>query len=664
MNRLSLFFRLVLFAGALVMPHALVAAEPRDTPTGQVPIVVVDETGGLVPHATVSSLGPRSYSYDQAEWKPVELDALAHGSFDGEVGKQYYLRAVAADYAPSYVEIYANGFALVEPTTVTLWRGATVRGKLVHKDPIATASGTISAEFWKINENNRQGRLGNYLTEFRELLTTASLAPDGTFEMQNMPPGDVRFQLNMAGYTTDDFEFEQLLFGVPKTGVADIEIPVVRTGYLAGRVTYRMGEPAAGITLEVTDTEDWRHSFGRAKTDQHGRFRILNVPELDYRLAAADGIPGHLDNQINVDDIELRITKSRDPEPRDFKVRGRVWDAVTNKPFAGKFTVEPIPNSVGPKTVEYSIEEPGRFTVFSPDHLDGSDIKVWAEGYLPVKCSLAGDAVSKIALAPPGRLSGIVVDSKTSAPVAGVRLWSEKFQDYQTSTSADGKFEFPVYPAEVMDTLVVRPEPAHVETTMRVKAEPGTEATSITIAVDPALAWHGRLVQGREEIPVVGEEFEFGGTAKNLEYGGVGKTDADGRFTAYGTEDKTRLYLKNRRLEVYMPESRAGDKEGFTVKLGTSTVVVENSRGNIGYFDMDATIDGLDYRYCSNYSRQNYLMATDEGGRATVTGLPAGQWRLAMRNEAPYGNRGNRNEPVIVTVDVPEAGEVEVRVSE
>jgi hypothetical protein len=127
----------------------------------------------------------------------------------------------------------------------------------------------------------------------------------GRYGFSKLPAG--RYSLvavpspNRAGYQSSPYG------GAPATEIArgkpieladgqrleNIDITLLRTGVIAGRVTHIDGQPAAGIQVNALQIRPGRDpaAIGHADTDDLGRFRLFNLPPGDYMVMASTG-PG------------------------------------------------------------------------------------------------------------------------------------------------------------------------------------------------------------------------------------------------------------------------------------------------------------------------------------------------------------------------------------
>jgi hypothetical protein len=207
--------------------------------------------------------------------------------------------------------------------------------------------------------------------------------------------------------------------------------PAAQQGALRGRVTAGGGQPVAGALVVATSA----HAFGagavpaaQAATGADGRFRLAGLIAGPYRLSArAEGhAPGSARGLAAAGEGEEVLIELADGG----RLRGCVRDAATGAPVA-PFTV-----LVFTRRGPLWLEPQRRLSVLDPagcyaldDLQPGPAVVVFsAPGRAPsaertVEVPLPpGEAVLDGALEAGGRLTGLVRDDATGAPLAGARV--------------------------------------------------------------------------------------------------------------------------------------------------------------------------------------------------------------------------------------------------
>ena len=247
-----------------------------------------------------------------------------------------------------------------------------------------------------------------------------------------------------------------------------------------GKVIDQTGRPVADATVIVisaqprtgraTTCPTCYEDCGRtAKTGPDGQYVMLEFDTtLSYRLAAiADGRRAHLVEGVVPTGRPINFSLEALPMelPPGTRVRGRVLDPA-GKPIAGAL-VEPKSRQVGTRTsfgalTQYGVDpvavtnSKGEFLITSTEPADGFGLDVKAPRFAPKRFELlpTGDDVekNKLAVDEGGAVRGrLVRDGKPAegalVGVAHIDRSSRVFAGhFETSTDADGKFEFQYLP--------------------------------------------------------------------------------------------------------------------------------------------------------------------------------------------------------------------------
>ncbi|MFI7446383.1 S8 family serine peptidase [Nonomuraea sp. NPDC049714] len=151
-----------------------------------------------------------------------------------------------------------------------------------------------------IDERDREPLAGVTVTRADGRSVTSD--EDGRFEMR-LPAGEHDLKLSRFGYhaRTMDVRVQADRFAEVRPGLAR-----TRWGTVSGQVVYGpTGSSVPGATVRVLDVPDPL----TARTDRHGRYRIENVPEGDYRVSAfAAGVSRSDPVDVSVDGRRARGT--------------------------------------------------------------------------------------------------------------------------------------------------------------------------------------------------------------------------------------------------------------------------------------------------------------------------------------------------------------------
>lgn len=113
---------------------------------------------------------------------------------------------------------------------------------------------------------------------------------DGTFVLENVPPGETQVVVNAAGYTAGRVAGLNVEDG--KT-ISGIEVGLDTGSRLAGRVTGPDGQPLSGATVRQSMDGPMRLPDGMATTDANGEYAIeaLEPGEKTFQIAASGYLP-------------------------------------------------------------------------------------------------------------------------------------------------------------------------------------------------------------------------------------------------------------------------------------------------------------------------------------------------------------------------------------
>lgn len=430
---------------------------PGTATTGVLRGQVTDaNTGGQLSGAVVSvddaATGTRIRAKVTGADGSYEIADLAPGDVDIMVGKQGYVSVVAhaavnAGNALTFSPALVPDEGLAGNVDETLMPSTPTTGVLKGSVSDAGTGTALEAVAVTVDDAGTGARLRTVFT-----------AADGSFEINDLEPGDIVIQAGKTGYLTATATASvqagnALLFnpglvsegGDPGTGNSNVEeqpLPPPTTGILKGVVTdANTGTPVdtAQVTVDDAGTgERLRTAF----TSADGSFNIedlepgditIQVGKPGYLTAVANasaqaGVvlefnPGLLPEEENLDD---EVQEEPLPEtPTTGQLQGLVTDAETGLPLSGAF-----------------VDVTGGFTGSIQTAMDGSyliqdiapgeiTVTVSLTGYLSVSASgsiAAGNAVVfSPALSPEdyvtsetGRIIGRAVEAGTQTPLEHV----------------------------------------------------------------------------------------------------------------------------------------------------------------------------------------------------------------------------------------------------
>ena len=226
-------------------------------------------------------------------------------------------------------------------------------------------------------------------------------AADGTFTLENVPPGRVRLLVESDDYATTESREVSLQDG---ERVIDVDIDLAPAGVLAGNVIDTEGAPVEGAEVYATGGAAPRSRLVR--TTPTGGFRFDNFPVGDgarLRVVA----PGFTESVI--EDIAVAPESVEVVEVILEPIQGIVGRVVdSDGPVGGAFVVRPgvrVPPVRSGPDGEFAIEGADAATLVAVSPRHASSDEVVADGSEPVE----------LALGPGGMIEGRVVGTGAEA---------------------------------------------------------------------------------------------------------------------------------------------------------------------------------------------------------------------------------------------------------
>ncbi len=320
---------------------------------------------------------------------------------------------------------------------------------------------------------------------------------------------------------------------------------------VAGRVIARGGAPIPGALVTAAP----ERAFGagvpsaQAVTGADGRFELAALDPGSYRVTAraegrAPGAARHVEPGAR--DVLLELSEGG-------RLRGCVRDASSGAPVA-PFTVLVFERRSALQLVPQrsrSVIDPGGCYTLDDLHPGRAAVVVSAPGYAPspelaVDIPATGDeAVADAALEAGGRLTGVVRDDETGAPIAAARLAVEGNLSgaastfpvlSEATTAADGTFTLTSLPRRV--SVHVAAAGHHARILGGVEVPPGAVAGPVEVRLRPTapgeeprvdLAGIGAVRAARGDGLAVAQVITGGGAAEvGLRSGDV-VLEVDGR---------------------------------------------------------------------------------------------------------------------------------------
>ena len=269
---------------------------------------------------------------------------------------------------------------------------------------------------------------------------------DGTWSFDGMPiaPAEVKARVAHPGYA-DDGDFNTVSGPDAQAFRRREAVLTLARGFtVAGEVVDLEGEPIAGARI-ARGSNGFRHAdWPVVATDPRGKFRFTQGERgsLDLTVLA----PGHApDSKLvqvgpDLEPITFRLAPER-------TLRGRVLDR-DGRAVAGARVVLDKWHGASAIRAESASDDQGRFTLAGVP-VDFFTLWVAKKGFMAAEAVpvAADDQDVTVALAPPLRLRGAVVDAETGEPIPTVRVTpgiaGEHVYWYRDDAEAfrDGRYE-------------------------------------------------------------------------------------------------------------------------------------------------------------------------------------------------------------------------------
>ncbi len=234
--------------------------------------------------------------------------------------------------------------------------------------------------------------------------------------------------------------FEGSMALILEATLQNVNLSLVRGGFIAGVITASGGLPSASITVSAYNLDGSRRGF--TTTDATGRYRLV-LPPGSYVLAAYDDAQNYLTrfysnasefaNATALPVVATQTTAADITLPRGATVEGTVTDAITRAVIAGaRIAVYRDGLIVATGSTDAAgrfrlLLPPGtyRFVIFDPNGIYAAVFVTGAESFDTSTLFVLGASETRTIdtqLTRGGRLSGRITEAFTSTGLAGITV--------------------------------------------------------------------------------------------------------------------------------------------------------------------------------------------------------------------------------------------------
>ena len=425
---------------------------------------------------------------------------------------------------------------------------------------------------------------------------------DGSYQFDNLPPGDFTFTATASGYTS----YSRSITINTGNNVLDLQLNKkgANTGSLAGVIhDSQTGDPVVKAVVTIDNKKD--------TTGQDGSYQFDNLPPGDFTFTAtASGYTSYsrsitINTGNNVLDLQLNKKGANTGS-----LAGVIHDSQTGDPVVkAVVTIDNKKDTTGQDgSYQFDNLPPGDFTFTAT-----------ASGYTSYSRSITintGNNVLDLQLnkkgANTGSLAGVIHDSQTGDPVVKAVVTIDNKKD---TTGQDGKYEFKDLNTGTYPVLVNAPD--YKEVTQSVTINRGQNSFNIEINGIGTLS--GTVTEDGSGTKIPGVVVELNGKKSTTDQNGNYSINSVmvGSYNVTAKNDKYNDYTKSidikkgaNKLDITMTP-----KQQFANVQGT----VSNGNGD--------PVNGALVILAGNQKK------TDNSGYYQFQSIPQGQYDLKVTKD-------------------------------
>lgn len=488
-----------------------IAADATDEPLPEPATVsgyVINDRGYPIPGAKVLLASIAAFLPETRQlagvWSTAVTDSAGHYALsDVALSGSVYLSVTHPEHQTGEKQVNIEEGESIENVNFILKPGVLLNGRVVGDDNTPVADALVQPI--GIVTGNTVGAGGD---RGKIALTDG----DGRFSLGFHDEGEVVLKVVTALY--GDAVFNHVPIGIEDT----VELRILSTASLAGRVSWKAGGPASAVGVDLTAsfriTSEGRGTVSGSisrystTTDHDGRYAFDGLPaDARYQIAVVDSAQNPLSQPVELGAFIPGEAKTWDHILNDYtRVFGRVTGERTGRPIrfirlvrestGGNFDFTYLADS---NEYEIRLFEPGTYTIYPEPDLRQRDL-IRARYGKEVVYAPGREVELNFAVPDPFALSIQVVDV-AGEPIADAQVTANRvlspgsvtgFQ--QGRTDMEGRYAFDGFPPEYESWFVIRKDGYVSMQSTPVVGEPGVDYPEEVVVLHASGGVEGKIV--------------------------------------------------------------------------------------------------------------------------------------------------------------------------